>query len=105
MMAIFSGPIQNIMEVFMDDFLVYRKSFDECLQNLDKVLKRCQETHFVLNWEKCHFMLREGIVLGHRVSERGIEVDQAIATPDECQGSEKFFGPCWCGGTTQNKLG
>jgi len=77
MMAIFSDMIENIMEVFMDDFSVYGKSFDECLENLDKVLKRCQETHLVFNWEKCHFMVREGIVLGHRVSERGIEVDRA----------------------------
>jgi hypothetical protein len=50
MMAIFSDLIENIMEVFMDDFLVYEKSFDECLENLDKVLKRCQDTYLVLNW-------------------------------------------------------
>ena len=61
----------------MDDFSIYGKSFDECLENLDKVLKRCQDTHLVLNWEKCHFVVREGIVFGHRVSERGIEVDRA----------------------------
>jgi hypothetical protein len=77
MMAIFSDLIENIMEVFMDDFSVYGKSFDECLENLDKVLKRCQDTDLVFNWEKCHFMVREGIILGHRVSERGIEVDRA----------------------------
>ena len=49
MMATFSDLIENIMEVFMDDFSVYGKSFDECLENLDKVLKRCQDTHLVLN--------------------------------------------------------
>ena len=76
-MAVFSNLIENIMEVFMDDFSVYDKDFDQCLENLEKVLKRCQETHLVLIWEKCHFMVREGIVLGHRVSERGIEVDRA----------------------------
>ena len=76
-MAIFPDLIENIMEVFMDGFSVYGMSFDECLENLDKVLKRCQETHLVLNWKKCYFMVREGIVLGYRVSERGIEVDQA----------------------------
>ena len=76
-MAIFSNLIEHIMEVFMDDFSVYDKDFDQCLENLEKVLKRCQETHLVLIWEKCHFMVREGIVLGHRVSERGIEVDRA----------------------------
>ena len=61
----------------MDDFSVYGKSFDGCLENLEKVLKRCQEVDLVLNWEKCHFMVREGIVLGHRILERGIEVDRA----------------------------
>jgi hypothetical protein len=53
------------------------KTFDDCLENLDKVLQRCVEKHLVLNWEKCHFMAREGIVLGHLVSERGIKVDRA----------------------------
>ena len=76
-MAIFSDLIENIMEVFMDDFSVYGKSFDGCLENLEKVLQRCKEVDLVLNWEKCHFMVREGIVLGHRISERGIEVDRA----------------------------
>ncbi|KAK1696641.1 hypothetical protein QYE76_013338 [Lolium multiflorum] len=42
-----------------------------------KVNKRCEETNLVLNWEKCHFMVNEGIVLGHKISERGIEVDRA----------------------------
>ena len=51
--------------------------FDNCLHNLTLVLKRCMETNLVLNWEKCHFMVREGIVLGHRISGRGIEVDRA----------------------------
>ena len=61
----------------MDDFSVYGKTFDGCLENLEKVLQRCKEVDLVLNWEKCHFMVREGIVLGHRISERGIEVDYA----------------------------
>ncbi|KAK1617117.1 hypothetical protein QYE76_022634 [Lolium multiflorum] len=68
---------KNIVEVFMDDFSVYGNSFDNCLRNLDKVLQRCEETNLVLNWEKCHFMVNEGIVLGHKISERGIEVDRA----------------------------
>ena len=76
-MSIFSDMIEQIMEVFMDDFSVYGKTFDHCLENLDKVLQRYAEKDLVLNWEKCHFMVREGIVLGHRVSECGIEVDRA----------------------------
>jgi hypothetical protein len=77
MMSIFSEMIEKIMEVFIDDFTVYGKSFNDCLENLDRVLQRCEEEHLVLNWEKCHFMVREGIVLGHKVSEHGIEVDRA----------------------------
>jgi hypothetical protein len=69
MMSIFSKMIEAIMEVFMDDFSVYGKAFDDCLENLDRVLPRCEEKHLVLNWEKCYFMVREGIVLGHLVSE------------------------------------
>ena len=53
------------------------ESFDWCLNNLAKVLKRCEDCNLVLNWEKIHFMVKEGIVLSHRVSENGIEVDQA----------------------------
>jgi RNase H-like domain found in reverse transcriptase/Reverse transcriptase (RNA-dependent DNA polymerase) len=77
MMAIFSEFIEDIMEVFMDDFSVYGMSFDECLANLSKVLQRCEEVNLVLNWEKCHFMVQEGVVLGYVVSSRGLEVDKA----------------------------
>ena len=76
-MSIFSDMIEEIMEVFMDDFSIYGKTFDDYLENLDKVLQRYEEKHLVLNWKKCHFMVREGIVLGHLVSEQGIEVDRA----------------------------
>jgi hypothetical protein len=65
------------VEVFMDDFSIYGTFFDNCLDNLDKVLQRCEETNLVLNWEKCHFMVNERIVLGHKISERGIKVDRA----------------------------
>lgn len=77
MTAIFHELMEDSMEVFMDDFSVFRNSFDRCLANLEKMLKRCEETNLVLNWEKWHFMVKEGIVLGHKVSGNGIEVDQA----------------------------
>jgi len=73
MMTIFHDIVERFIEVFMDDFSVLESSFDACLHNLDLVLQRC-ETNLALNWEKCHFMIHEGIVLGHRVSEKGIEV-------------------------------
>ena len=77
MTAIFSDFCEKICEVFIDDFSVYGSSFDDCLRNLDRVLQRCEETNLVLNWEKCHFMVNEGIVLGRKISKRGIEVDKA----------------------------
>ena len=61
----------------MDDITVYGRSFEECLINLETVLHRCIEKNLVLNWEKCHFMVSQGIVLEHIVSEKGIEVDKA----------------------------
>ena len=70
MMSIFTDLIEDIMEVFMDDFSVYGNSFSVCLSNLCRVLQRCEEKHLVLNWEKCHFMVRDGIVLGHKISEK-----------------------------------
>jgi hypothetical protein len=75
MIAIFSDMIEEIMEVFMDDFFICGKTFEDCLANLDKVLKRCQMPDLVLNREKCHFMVQEGIVLEHKILENGIEVD------------------------------
>ncbi|GJW87928.1 reverse transcriptase domain-containing protein [Tanacetum coccineum] len=77
MMAIFHDMIEKTMEVFMDDFSVFGDSFSTCLTNLEKMLKRCEDTNLALNWEKSHFMVKEGIVLGHKISKKGIEVDKA----------------------------
>ncbi|CAN6547062.1 unnamed protein product [Malus baccata var. baccata] len=77
MVSIFSEFVEKIIEVFMDDFSVFGDSFDACLNNLTLILQRCIETNLVLNWEKCHFMVKQGIVLGHIISEKGIEVDKS----------------------------
>ncbi|GJT41972.1 reverse transcriptase domain-containing protein [Tanacetum coccineum] len=77
MLAIFHDMIKEFVEVFMDDFSVFGKSFDHCLKNLDKMLQRCKDANLVLNWEKCHFMVKEGIVLGHKVFGARLEVDKA----------------------------
>nr|GEZ39125.1 reverse transcriptase domain-containing protein [Tanacetum cinerariifolium] len=74
MMAIFHDTIEKMMEVFMDDFLVFGDSFFSCLSHLDKMLQRCEDTNLVLNSEKCYFMVKEGIVLGHKISKSGIEI-------------------------------
>jgi hypothetical protein len=77
MMVIFSDLIKKVMEVFRDDFSIYGKTFKNSLANLDKVLKRCQEADVILNWEKCHFVVREWIIIGHMTMKKGIEVDKA----------------------------
>ena len=87
-MTIFSDMVERTIEVFMDDFFVVGTSFDDCLANLEFVLVRCEETNLVLNWEKCHFMVKKGIVLGHKILEKGIEVDKA-----KIETIEKLFPP------------
>nr|GEY84868.1 reverse transcriptase domain-containing protein [Tanacetum cinerariifolium] len=76
-MAIFNDMIEQTMKFFMDDFSVFGNSFSTCLANLEKMLQRCEDTKLALNWEKSHFMVKEGIVLGHKISKKGIEVDKA----------------------------
>ena len=76
-MSIFSDLVEEVMEIFMDDFTVYGSSFENCLHNLGTVLHRCQDKNLALNWEKCHFMVKEGIVLGHMIPAAGLEVDKA----------------------------
>ncbi|GKD78939.1 reverse transcriptase domain-containing protein [Tanacetum coccineum] len=76
MLAIFHDMIEESVEVFMDDFSVFGNSFDNCLKNLDKMVQRCKDANLVLKWEKCHFVVKEGIVLGYKVSGVGLEVDK-----------------------------
>ncbi|GJV01936.1 reverse transcriptase domain-containing protein [Tanacetum coccineum] len=99
MMAIFHDMIEKTMEVFMDDFFVFGDSFDSCLSNLERILKRCEDTNLVLNWEKCHLMCKKGIFLGHKISKSGIEVDRAkinvivkLPHPTTVKGVRSFLG-------------
>jgi len=59
MMSISSDYVERIIEVFMEDFMVYGDSFDKCLENLSLILKRCIKTNLVLNYEKCYFMVEQ----------------------------------------------
>nr|GEY33676.1 reverse transcriptase domain-containing protein [Tanacetum cinerariifolium] len=77
MLAIFHVMVKKMMEVFMDNFSVFGNSFENCLSLLEKMPQRCEDTKLCLNWEKSHFMVKEGIVLGHKISKNGIEVDKA----------------------------
>ncbi|GKA24299.1 reverse transcriptase domain-containing protein [Tanacetum coccineum] len=87
------------MEVFMDDFSIFRNSFGNCLSRVDKMLQMCEDTNLFLNWEKSHFMVKEGIVLGHKISKNRIEVDKAkvdviakLPHPTTVKGVQSFLG-------------
>ena len=99
MMSIFSAMVAQTLEVFMDDFSVFGETYNDGFHNLKEVLKRCEMTNLVLNWEKCHFMVQEGIVLGHKVSKNSIEVDKAkievidkLPPPTSIKGIRSFLG-------------
>ncbi|GJW39122.1 hypothetical protein Tco_0064967 [Tanacetum coccineum] len=86
-------------EVFIDDFSVLRDAFSNVPNHLEKMLKRCEDTNLSLNWEKSHFMVKEGIVLGHKISKSGIEVDRAkveviakLPHPTTVKGVRSFLG-------------
>ena len=99
MLSIFSDLVEEVMEVFMDDFTVYGSSFKNFLHNLGTVLHRCQDKNLTLNWKKCHFMVTEGIFLGHMISAAGLEVDQTkfsitknFMPPTTIKGIRSFLG-------------
>ena len=96
-MSIFSNLVEEGMDIFMDDFLVYGSSFENYTENLEIVLQRCQDKNLALNWEKCHFLVNEGIVLGHTAA--GLEVNQAkvsfietLMPPTTVKGIRSFLG-------------
>ena len=98
MMAIFSDFIEDTLEVFMDDFSVYGATYDHLLNNSSEVLQRCEDVNLVLIWEKCHFMVQEGLVLDHIISNKGIEVDKAkveviekLRPPTSVRGARSFL--------------
>nr|GEY02990.1 reverse transcriptase domain-containing protein [Tanacetum cinerariifolium] len=98
-MAIFHDMVKKTMEVFMEDFLVFGNSFQTCLSHLEKMLKRCEDTRLCPNWEKSHFMVKEGIVLDHKISKNRIEVDKAkvdviskLPHPTTFKGIRSFLG-------------
>nr|GEV93623.1 reverse transcriptase domain-containing protein [Tanacetum cinerariifolium] len=59
MKAIFHDMIEKTLEVFTDDFSVFRNSFQSSLSHLERMLKRCEDTNLCLNWKKSHFMVKE----------------------------------------------
>lgn len=92
----------RLVEVFMADFFVFRESFQKNLDNLELVFKRCEESKLVLCLEKFHLMVKKGIFLGHCISKKGLEVDQAKIEviekkppPSNIKGIKNFPWTCW----------
>lgn len=56
-------------------FTLFGEDFNDCLRNLELMLKRFEDTHLVLYWEIYHFMVKDRIILGHKVTTEGIKVD------------------------------
>ena len=99
MMSMFSDLVEEVMEIFMDDFTVYGSSFEQCLNNMEAVLQRYKDKQLALNWEKCHFMVTEGIVLGHKIYATELEVDRSkisiiktLAPSTTVKGIRSFLG-------------
>nr|GEV26787.1 reverse transcriptase domain-containing protein [Tanacetum cinerariifolium] len=83
----------------LSDIKVFGNSFQSCLSHLERMLKRCEDTNLCLNWEKSHFTVKEGIVLGHKIFKQGIEVDKAkvdvitkLPHPTTVKGIRSFLG-------------
>ena len=98
-MSIFSDLVEEVMKICMDDFSMYRSSFESCLENLGIVLQRCKEKNLALNSEKCHLMVIEGIVLGQKIYAVGLKVDQTkvcriktLMPPTIVKGIRSFLG-------------
>ena len=99
MMSMFSDLVEEAIEIFMDDFSVYGSNFENCLENLETILQMCQDKNLALSWEKCHVMVTEGIVLGHKISLAGLKVDQekvaiikTLLSPTIVKGIRSFLG-------------
>nr|GEX21749.1 reverse transcriptase domain-containing protein [Tanacetum cinerariifolium] len=99
MMALFHNMIEKTMKVFMDDFLVFGDLFSSCLSHLDTMLQWCEDTNLFLNWEKCHFMVKKGIFLGHKICKIRLEVNRAkvdviakLPHPTTVKGVRSFIG-------------
>ena len=98
-MSIFSNLVHDFVEIYMDDFTPYGDEFQEALSNLGKVLRRCIEMHLSLSPEKCEFLKKVGIVLGHSISQAGIQVDpnkitiiKRVPTPQKHKYVRSFLG-------------
>nr|GEX92762.1 reverse transcriptase domain-containing protein [Tanacetum cinerariifolium] len=93
------SDIKAIDPKFCTNKILIEENFETAARFRERMLKRCEDTNLCLNWEKSHFMVKEGIVLGHKISEQGIEVDKAkvdvitkLPHPTTVKGIRSFLG-------------
>ncbi|GJS26764.1 reverse transcriptase domain-containing protein [Tanacetum coccineum] len=85
MLATFHDMIEESVKIIMDDFFVFGNSFDTCLNNLDKMLQRCKDTHLVLNWENVTSWSKKGLCSDTRPLTKLLEKDTPFEFDDECR--------------------
>eukprot|EP00253_Pinus_taeda_P022334 PITA_22334 len=98
-LSIFAELVHDSVEIYMDEFNPYGSNFQEALTNLGKVLTKCIEMNLSLSPEKCEFLMIEGTVLGHTVSQQGLQVDpnkiaiiQKVPPPQKIRDVQSFLG-------------
>nr|GFB97499.1 reverse transcriptase domain-containing protein [Tanacetum cinerariifolium] len=80
MLAIFHDMIKESVEVFMDDLSVFVNSFDNCLNDLDKMLQHCKDANLVLKWKKCHFMYKKELCLDTKCPVQALKLTKPKST-------------------------
>eukprot|EP00253_Pinus_taeda_P025075 PITA_25075 len=98
-LSIFFELVHNAVEIYMDDFTPYGSDFREALSNLGKVLDKCIKMNLSLSPKKCEFLMTEGTVLGHAISQQGLQEDpnkisviQRVPPPQKVRDVRSFLG-------------
>jgi len=98
-MSIFVELVHDSVEIYLDDFTPYGCDFLEALSNLGKISNKCIEMKLSLSPYKCEFLMNAWIVLGHSMSQKGLQVDpnkiaiiKRIPTPQKQRDVRSFLG-------------
>jgi len=98
-LSIFPELVHDSVEIYMDDFTPYGSNFQEALTILRKFLAKCIEMNLSLSLDKCELLMTEGIMLGHTISQQGLQVDpnkiaiiQRVPTPQKVRDVRSFLG-------------
>ena len=99
MNTVMAGLTWNSCLVYIDDVIIFGRTFDEHLHRLDLVLTRIQDAHLTLNVPKCKFAMQRLEHLGHVISKDGIQPNpvkvsavQGIQPPTTVKDLQRFLG-------------